>query len=179
MTEPTVHAERALEGERSRLVSWHDPARSAEAAAELSGLEFLRALRDGRIPPPPIASVLGFALVAVEPGRVEFACRPDESAYNPIGLVHGGLVCTLADSAAGCALQSLLEAGVGYTTIDLHVSFLRSVTAGSGELRAVGTVTKHGRRVGFAEVVVVDPDGRTVATATSSLLVIDRRSPAG
>jgi uncharacterized protein (TIGR00369 family) len=108
-------------------------------------------------------------------GRVVFECEPDESAYNPIGVVHGGLVCTLADTVAGCAVHTTLDAGVAYTSIDLNVSYLRPVTKDSGVLRATGRVTKPGRRVAFSSAEIADQAGKIVATATSSLLVMDPR----
>ena len=82
---------------------------------------------DGVLPPPPIAGLMQMALVEAEPGRVVFTCVPDESAYNPIGAVHGGLVCTLLDSVAGCALHSTLPQGRGYTSIEIKVSYLKPV----------------------------------------------------
>ena len=100
-----------------------------------------------------------------------FSCTVDESVYNPIGAVHGGLVCTLLDSVAGCAVHTTLPAGVGYTSIELKVTYLRAVTRASGPLTAVGTVVKPGRRVSFAEGQVFDAAGKLVATASSSLLV--------
>ena len=156
---------------RSRTVTWHDPLVVAAGAMERSGLETLEALRDGVLPPPPIARLFQMDVVSVAEGRVEFSCAVDESVYNPIGVVHGGLVCTLLDTVAGCAVHSTLPRGVGYTSIELKVSYLRSVHSGSGPLTAVGTVVKPGRRVAFAEGEVRDAAGRTVATATSSLLV--------
>ena len=135
----------------------------------MSGLEFVRAIRDARVAPPPMASVFGFVITDVEVGRVVFDCTPDESAYNPIGVVHGGLVCTLADSVVGCAVQ---------TTLDLNVSYLRPVTVDSGRLRAVGRVTKPGRRVAFASAEVFDANDKVVATATSTLLIMDGRATA-
>jgi uncharacterized protein (TIGR00369 family) len=156
---------------RSRTVTWHDPFVVAAAARERSGLETLEALRDGVLPPPPIARLFAMDVVAVSEGRVEFRCAVDESAYNPIGAVHGGLVCTLLDTVAGCAVHSTLPRGTGYTSIELKVSYLRPVQAGSGPLTAIGTVVKPGRRVAFAEGEVRDASGATVATASSSLLV--------
>src|SRR4051794_24721143 len=85
----------------------------------MGGLEHLEAIRDGRFPGPPIAELLGFELVEVGHGRATFAVEPGEQHYNPIGVVHGGLAATLLDSAMGCAVQTTLEAGVGYTTIEL------------------------------------------------------------
>jgi len=157
---------------RHRTFSWYDPAVTARAAPTCSGLEFLRAIRDGILPPPPIASLFGFEMRDVAPGRVVFACRPEEIAYNPIGVVHGGLVCTLADTVTACAVHSTLDAGVAYTSIDVNVSYLRPVTSASGVLVATGVVTKSGRRVAFASAEIVDGAGKVVATAASSCLVM-------
>src|SRR6202021_1618005 len=126
----------------------------------------------GSLPPPPMAQLMGFQLVVVERGLVVFECSPDESAYNPIGVVHGGLVCTLADSAAGCAVQSTLEAGVAYTSIDINMTYLRPVTKDSGLLRATGRTTKPGRKVAYATVEVTDGAGKMLAQATSSCLIM-------
>jgi uncharacterized protein (TIGR00369 family) len=156
----------------SKVVQWYDPTITAAGAPGLSGYEFMSAIRDGKLPPPPIASLLGFRITEIEVGRVVFECTPDESAYNPIGTVHGGLVCTLADSAAACAVHTTLDAGLAYTSIDLNVSYTRPVTSGSGTLRAIGTVTKPGRRVAFSSVEITDGKGKLVATATSSCLVM-------
>ena len=156
---------------RSRTVTWHDPLITAAGAMERSGLETMAAIRDGVLPPAPIAMLLQFDIRALEEGRVEFGCTLDESAYNPIGVVHGGLVCTLLDTVAGCAVHTTLPAGVGYTSIETKVNDLRAVHATSGPLTASGRVVKPGRRVAFAEGEVLDAQGRTVATASSSLLV--------
>ena len=109
---------------RTKSISWHDPAALAVAGAELSGREFLEAIVDGRLPPPPIARLIGAELVSVGEGEALFRCAPDESTYNPIGIVHGGFLCTLLDSAAGCAVHTLLPAGTGYGSIEIKVSFL-------------------------------------------------------
>jgi uncharacterized protein (TIGR00369 family) len=157
---------------KSKVVEWHNPMITASLVSSMSGLEFLRAIRDGALPPPPIAALMGMRMMEVEPGTVVFECEPDEAAYNPIGLVHGGLVCTLADTVTGCAVQTTLEAGYAFTSIDLNVSYLRAVTVNSGTLRATGVVTRPGRRVAFATAEIVDGTGKVVATASSSCLVI-------
>lgn len=156
---------------RARTIRWHEPAPPA-ALKEWSGLEVLTAIRDGAVAPPPMAAVFGFRIVELEAGRIVFECEPDGSTYNPLGVVHGGLVCTLADTVCGCAVHTTLPAGASYTSIDLNVSFLRAVTLESGTLRATGVARKVGRRVAFAEASVLDGLGHEVATATSSLLVI-------
>ncbi|MFZ0216116.1 MAG: PaaI family thioesterase [Candidatus Dormiibacterota bacterium] len=160
--------------ERRRTIIWQDPAALAEAAGGRSGLEFVRAMRDGELPPPPIAELMQFTVAEVGPGVAGFRCAPGEWAYNPIGVVHGGLVCTLLDSAIGCAVQTTLEAGFGYTSIDLKVDYLRAVTRDSGPLVATGRVTKPGRRVAFASAEVVDRVGKLVATGSGSCLVMSR-----
>ncbi|HEX4831254.1 MAG TPA: PaaI family thioesterase [Trebonia sp.] len=156
----------------SKVVQWHDPMITAAAALGLSGLEFLRAIRDGKLPPPPIAALMGFEPAEVEEGYIVFEGTPDESVYNPIGTVHGGFVCTLADTAAACAVHTTLAAGIGYTSIDLNVSYTRPVTRDSGRVRAIGEIVKPGRRVAFAKAEILDGNGKVVATATSSCLII-------
>ncbi len=166
----------ALWGEpRSKSVTWHDPHRVASAAAALSGLEFLSAMRDGSIPSPPISRLFDFRPVEVSRGDVVFTCQPDESAYNPIGLVHGGLLCTILDTAVGCAVQTTLEAGVAYTSIEIKVNYLwpvRIVAGRPNRLIVHGWTTRPGRRVAFAEGDVRDDDGKVVATGSGSCLII-------
>ncbi|MCK9249704.1 MAG: PaaI family thioesterase [Solirubrobacteraceae bacterium] len=157
---------------RSRTVTWHDPRATAARGAEMSGREYLEAIADGWLPPAPIAQVMGFDVTRIGDGEVEFTGHPDESVYNPIGMVHGGFVATLLDSVVGCAVHTQLPAGVGYTSIDLNVSYLRAVHADSGRLTARGHVVKPGRRVAFAAGEVRDGAGKVVATATSSLLIM-------
>jgi uncharacterized protein (TIGR00369 family) len=163
--------------ERSKTITWFDPAISAEAVPTMSGIEFLQAIAHGTLPPPPIARHFDFSIEELREGSVVFECLADESTYNPIGLVHGGLVCTLADTVAGCAVQTTLAPGQGYTSIDLSVSYLRPVTRNSGRLRGVGRVVKPGRRVAFAEAEIFDGSGALVAAATSSCLVFPVTAP--
>jgi uncharacterized protein (TIGR00369 family) len=154
---------------RSKTVTWEDPSVSAAAMAAMPGRELLEAILDGRLPPPPIAELIGARLVSIGEGTVVFECTPDESVYNPIGLVHGGLMCTLLDSAAGCAVHSLLPAGVAYSSIEIKVSFLSAVRAGNGPLQAEGRVLRVGRQVAFAEAHARTATGKLVGHATSSL----------
>jgi uncharacterized protein (TIGR00369 family) len=159
--------------EQSRLVTWRDPMTTEQTVASMSGLAYWRAVADGHLPPPPIGELVQMRVVDVESGRITFSCTPDGSMYNPLGMVHGGLACTLLDTAAGCALHTSLREGVGYTSIEIKVNYLKAVTAASGPLTAVGTVVKAGSRVGFAEATLTDASGALVATATSTLLVFD------
>jgi uncharacterized protein (TIGR00369 family) len=157
--------------ERSRTVTWEDPLVGAELAKTMSGLGYVQALVDGSVPPPPIMGLMRMLVVAAEVGKVTFTCEPDESHYNPIGTVHGGLVCTLLDSVLGCAAQTTLPYGQGYTSLEIKVSYLRPVTAHTGQLTAVGIVTKPGSRAAFTEGTVHDSNGKLIATASSTLLV--------
>jgi uncharacterized protein (TIGR00369 family) len=158
---------------RSRIVTWHEPGPSTAKGLTMAGVDYLRAMAAGELPQPPIAGLMRFAIVSADPGRVVFTCEPDESAYNPIGAVHGGLVCTLLDSVTGSAIHSTLPQGKGYTSVEIKVNYLKAVRLSSGLLTATGTVVKSGSRVGFAEGVISDASGAVVATATSTLLVFD------
>jgi uncharacterized protein (TIGR00369 family) len=140
---------------------------------EMSGLEHLEAIRDGRFPPPPIAELLGFELAEVGHGRATFAVVPGLQHYNPIGVVHGGIAATLLDSAMGCAVQTTLEAGVGYTTLDLNVTFLRPMTSDTGKVLCEAAVIHAGGRVATAEGRVFSAGtGKLIATGTCSCVIL-------
>lgn len=158
--------------QQTKTISWVDPRPQAERALTMSGLDYLQAMLDGSIPPPPIASHINLEMVDVSPGVAIMAATPDESHYNPIGSVHGGFFATLLDSVCGCAVQTTLPAGTAYTTLDLNVSFLRGITTDTGRVIATGRVTKPGSRAAFVEADIVDAAGRRLATATSTCLVI-------
>lgn len=158
--------------ERSRTYSWNDPMASFAEGAGMSGLDYLQAMAEGRVPKPPISETLGFDGIGdVAEGRVVFTLTPAEHHYNPIGSVHGGVYATLLDSACGCAVQSLLPAGDFYTSLDLSVKFLRGMTKDTGQVQCIGTVTHMGRRTALAEARIVDANGKLYATATSTCMV--------
>jgi uncharacterized protein (TIGR00369 family) len=163
--------------ERRRVVTWEDPAVSAAAALTHDGLDFLSAIGEGRIPPPPIAELLGMTVEKVTPGQVVFALEPGEYMYNPIGSVHGGVFCTLLDSAMGCAVHSTLRKGQGYTTLELKVNFVKRLTADTGKVLATGRVLSGGRRVVTAEGQITGPDGTLYAHATTTCLIFDPKEP--
>ncbi|MCF3132298.1 PaaI family thioesterase [Streptomyces olivochromogenes] len=156
---------------RSRTFEWEDPGISAAAVGQESGLDFLRGVLDGRLPAAPIGATVGFCLEEVDFGRAVFVLEPGEDHYNPIGSVHGGVYATLLDSAAGCAVQSILPAGMGYTSLDLSVKFLRRITVDTGKVRAVGSLLNHGRRTALAQAELLDSDDRLLAHATSSCML--------
>ena len=141
---------------------------------DMSGLEHLEAIRDGAIPPPPIAQLLGFDLVELGLGRATFEVEPGEQHYNPIGVVHGGLAATLLDSAMGCAVQTTLDAGVGYTTLDLNCTFVRPMTMDTGKLLCEGTVVHKGSRVATAEGRVFSArTGKLIAHGTCACVILE------
>jgi uncharacterized protein (TIGR00369 family) len=148
----------------------------AERSREMDGLSFIRALLEGELPPPPIAELLGFRPVEAGPGRAAFELVPGEQHYNPIGSVHGGVAATLLDSAMGCAVQTTLPAGTGYTTLELKVNFVRGLTAQSGPVRCEGEVVHRGGTVATAEGRIWEQDtGKLVAHATTTCLILAPR----
>jgi uncharacterized protein (TIGR00369 family) len=159
---------------RTRTFSWANPAGNAALLGRRSGLELLRAMRDGELPPPPVMHLLDMdPRMEVDEGRITVYLTPQEFHYNPLGTVHGGVLATLLDTATGCAVHSTLPAGVGYSSLDLSTKFLRPVTVRSGRLRCEGTVLSRGRRTALAEARLSDGDGRLAAHATSTCLLFE------
>jgi uncharacterized protein (TIGR00369 family) len=159
---------------RTKTVEWYDPAIALASAAKLSGREFLQAIIDGHLPRPAFAALTGAELVAVEEGVAVFRFTPDESTLNPLGVVHGGMICTLLDSAAGCAVQTQLPAGAGVSSIEIKVSFLSPVVAGGETVEVTGRSLRVGRQVAFAEAHARTADGKLVGHATTSLALTRR-----
>jgi uncharacterized protein (TIGR00369 family) len=175
----TRAAESAAAQVRRREVSWEDPLVGAALARDLSGLDYLLAIAAGRIAPPPIAVLLGMSILAVEPGHVVFGLDVGEHLYNPIGSVHGGVFCTLLDSAMGCAVHASLDRGQAYTTLELKVNLVKALTVKTPSVVATGQVVSGGRRVITASGQITGPDGLLYAHATTTCLVLDPRSAAG
>jgi uncharacterized protein (TIGR00369 family) len=158
--------------ERTRSYSWADPLAALDVARTLPGLELMRRIMSGELPPPPIAEMLGLRLVEVEEGRAVFEGDPGEQHYNIIGTVHAGFTTTLLDSAMGCALTTTLDAGVPWTTLELKANFTRAITVETGTVRCTGTIVHPGRRVATTEARLEDAGGRLCAHATSTILVL-------
>ena len=158
---------------RSKLVTWEDPRTSAAAGAQLSGLEYFSAMARGEIALPPISALMGMEAVEFSEGRAVFAAQPGEEHYNPIGVVRGGLALTLLDSVMGCAVHTTLPVGVGYTSLEVKVNFVRPLRAEDGPVRAEGTVVHRGRRTATAEGRVVrESDGKLLAHGTTTCLLV-------
>jgi uncharacterized protein (TIGR00369 family) len=162
---------------RTRTITWEDPLVSARDGANLSGIDYLGAVAQGKLPPPPLALLLGFDLEEVAEGRVVFIGETGEHQYNPIGVVHGGLAATLLDSAMGCAVHSRLPRGRGYTTLEIKVNYVRAIERDSGPLRAIGTVVHMGGKTATAEARLLDGEGRLCAHATTTCMLL--ATPAG
>lgn len=157
---------------QSRTVTWATPGQADLAKLlELDGLGQLTAIREGRIPHPPIMATLGFTDLRAEHGRVIVEMPAAEFHYNPLGGVHGGVISTLLDTAAGCSVHSTLAVGEMYTSLDLTVKFLRPVTIDSGLLVCEGTVLQRGRRTALAQAELRDGHGKVVAHAISSCMI--------
>ncbi len=145
---------------------------SREDWARLSGRDLLQAVIDGKLPHPPISRALSFWIVEVGEGFAAFEGDAGPNLLNPAGGVHGGWALTMIDSATGCAAQTLLPAGTGYTTIETKGNFVRPITKDSGRVRCEARVVSPGRQVMTAEARVTGPDGKILAHGTSTLLVL-------
>jgi uncharacterized protein (TIGR00369 family) len=151
----------------SRTYGTVDP----EQRKAMSGLEFVQALASGALPLNTMAETLGYDVVEAESGRATITIDPTGAHLNPWGTVHGGLAATLLDSCMGLAIQSVLEKGIGSTTLEFKISLVRPITLETGQIRAQGTMLNCGRRVGTAEGRVTDAKGRLLAHGTTTCLI--------
>ena len=156
----------------SRTFTWATPGQGDPSRLlELDGLGQLEAMISGEMPHPPIMDTLGMTDLRAERGRVVVQMPAAAFHYNPLGGVHGGVISTMLDTAAGCAVHSTMAVGELYTSLDLTVKFLRPVTVESGLLTCEGTVIQRGRRTALAQAQLSDEAGRLVAHATSSCMI--------
>jgi uncharacterized protein (TIGR00369 family) len=160
------------QSDRTRTVRWHDPFVIVDAAKTQSGIDRLRAVLSGEVPGAPFAMLVGIAITEVEHGRVVFEGIPAEYHYNLGGVAHGGLACTLLDSALGCAITSTLPAGRRCASTDLHVRFIRPITIQSGKLRCEATVLHVGKTIGTAHAQLSDAADRLCAHATTACAIL-------
>jgi uncharacterized protein (TIGR00369 family) len=144
-----------------------------EVMASMSGLDFVRAMFAGKLPPPPIMQTIEPFDQVAENGMVAFSSIPGFRHYNPIGSVHGGYAATLLDSAMGLAVHTTLPAGTGYTTLEFKISFIRGMSRDTGVIRSEGKVLNAGRRAATAEGRITDAKGRLLAHATTTCLVFE------
>ena len=157
---------------RERTFIWDDPLIAAKAAQTMNGIDFLKAIENGDLPPPPIFQAFDLGEISVEVGKVTFYFTPKEFHYNPIGMVHGGAISTVLDSAMGCTLQSVLPQGIAYTTLELKINFLRAITTESGRLICAGKVIHKGSKTALVEAQIVDNEGKVYAHGVSTCLLM-------
>ena len=161
-------------GSRTRTLVWQDPVATAAAGATMTGIEYMRAIVAGDVPPPPIAVTLRFGPVEVAEGRAVFSGEPGEEHYNPIGVVHGGYAATLLDSALGCAVHTTLPAGVGYTSLGLEAKYVRPITSDTGRVICDANVLYRGRKQATSEATLTAADsGKLLAHGTATCMILD------
>jgi uncharacterized protein (TIGR00369 family) len=142
-----------------------------EVARSISGLEMLEGMMAGKYPAPPIAEGFNYRLTEVALGRIVFTAKPTIKHYNPLGVVHGGYITTLLDSAMACAILTTHQPGQASTTIELKVNFVRPVSDQTGEIYAEGKTINVGRQIATADGKLLDSNGKLLAHATTTCLI--------
>ena len=137
--------------------------------------ELPAAVLAGRLPPPPVSSMLGMEIVEYGEGRAKFAMNVDKRYHNPMGTVHGGIITSLAEDAMGVALMSTLEKGESFVTLELKMNFIKSVQ--SGRITAKGKVVHRGKTIALVESDIEDSEGNLIAKSVSTQMVLKPRSP--
>ena len=147
-------------------------------ATAKSGLEIMRSGAGRSIGEQPgIGRSLNFWLAEADDGRVVFEGEPGMESLNPLGIVHGGWVLTLIDSACGCATMTALEPGIGYTTLETKVNMVLAIKPNSGRYRSEGVLLARGRQIITSEAKVTGPDGKLYAHGTSTCMVLRPQKP--
>jgi len=159
---------------RSRQLVWQDPVPTAAAGAAMTGMEYMRAIVAGELPPPPIAVTMRMGPIELGEGRAVFQGEPGEEHYNPIGVVHGGYAATLLDSALGCSVHTTLPAGVGYTSLGLEAKYVRPITRDTGRVLCEAKVVYRGRRQATAEAnLTAAESGKLLAHGIATCMILD------
>jgi uncharacterized protein (TIGR00369 family) len=156
---------------RIHTVTWEDPRISARDAGSLSGLDYLRAIKEGNISPPPIAMLIGYRISEIEAGRAVFELEPAEYHYNPFATVHGGIACTLLDTTMTASVLSTLPIGVSCSTLDIKVTFFRAITVDTGTVRCEAKILHSGNRITTAEATLMDDQGKSYAHAVGTCMI--------
>ena len=143
----------------------------AEERQKLTGLEYMRQVMTGEVPPSGMVQLMNFKLVEVSEGRAVFTIQPDERHYNGLGIAHGGLAATLLDSATGCAINTMMPAGKIFTTLEMKINYVRPMTRETGEVRCEANVIHVGGRIASAEGRIVDRNGKLFAHGTATCML--------
>jgi uncharacterized protein (TIGR00369 family) len=154
--------------ERTRTISWEDPEISARDASSVSGLEYLKAIIDGTIAPPPIARLVGYKIADVESGTAVFEIEPGEYLYNPFSTVHGGILSTVLDTSMTAAVLSTLPVGKSCSTLEMKINFVRPVIEKSGIIICRAEVISSGKCIATASGKIVDEQEKLVAHGTGT-----------
>lgn len=154
------------------IIEWEDPRASIEAAMTGRGLEYMEGYISGRIPSPPIASLMNMDFIEVEEGRVLFKAIPGIQHLNSVGIIHGGFTATILDTALGCAIHSTLPCGMIYNTVQLNVHFTRPIMPDSSELFCEGVVLHRGGTLRTAEAHLKDAHDMLYAHATTTCMLL-------
>jgi uncharacterized protein (TIGR00369 family) len=161
------------ETSRRRTLVWQDPVATASTGTSMSGMDYMRAIVSGQVPPPPIAVTMRLRPIELEEGRVVFEGEPGEEHYNPIGVVHGGYAATLLDSALGCAVHTTLPPGVAYTSLGLEAKYVRPITRDTGRVLCEARVLHRGRRQATCEAnLTAAADGKLLAHGTATCMIL-------
>jgi uncharacterized protein (TIGR00369 family) len=144
---------------------------SLDDVRTVDGLTLFKGVMDGRYPAPPIARAIGFEIAEVEFGHVVFTYTPIADHLNPLGSIHGGIAATMLDGVMGCCIHTRLKAGIGYTTLEIKVNYVRAMTEKTGKVRAEGKVINVGSRIGTSEGRLYDADDRLLAHGTTTCLI--------
>ena len=155
-----------------REISWQLPTpEQLKAMFTMTGLEIMQAVQNGELPPPPMAMLMNMRVVDVKRGIAVFTGTPEPYHLNPAGGIHGGFAHTLLDSATGCAVHTILDAGMGYGTVQLNAHLVRAITVNTGEMRCESRVVHEGRSMATAEATLTDADGKIYAHGTSACMI--------
>ena len=140
-------------------------------------VEIVRKMMAGEIPPPPVGELIGMRVVEIEPNRAVFEMQAERRHFNPMGTLHGGILCDIADGALAMAWASELLEGETFTTLELKINFLKPVW--TGRLIATGRVVKGGQTVGLVECDIHDDRDHLVARASSTCMTLRGAQAAG
>ncbi|RLC06854.1 MAG: PaaI family thioesterase [Deltaproteobacteria bacterium] len=157
---------------RTRTIQWEDPQISSRDTKNISGLDYLCAIRDGNIAPAPAANLVGYHIVNAVTGQAVFELKPSEYHYNPFSTVHGGMLSTLLDTAMAAAVMTVLPAGKACSTLELKVSFIRPVSSRTGPVTAKANIIHAGNRIATVEGRLFDGNEKLYAHATSTCLIV-------
>lgn len=157
--------------EQQRLVTWQSPSLYIDQMRQMSGTEYIDAVRAGDMPVSPMLKLLDIHGREWHEGYALFTVVPQEFHYNPMGIAHGGLACALLDTAMAVAVMTMLPQGVGYVTLEIKINFTKPMLNDSGEMRAEGRAIHVGSKTATADGRITDANGVVYAHGTTTLLL--------